>query len=151
MRVFAKRCPGWALRIWCGKVPAVCERLESDRVSLIPHDPQVIPELKLQVTELQKQKQELEAHIQEQHRDLAGKYEPFQPSCYVWTGKKLEENNYERFVSCLFYICFGQKKNLNRSQTIFKPGLQKKTRNAGKMLRLDINLEIKTLGGDSLC
>lgn len=35
----------------------------------------MIPELKLQVTELQKQKQELEADVQQQRRDLAGKYE----------------------------------------------------------------------------
>lgn len=35
----------------------------------------MIPELKLQVTELQKQKQELEADVQQQRRELAGKYE----------------------------------------------------------------------------
>lgn len=41
------------------------------------YDPQVIPELKQQVTELQKQKQEIEANLQEQRRELAGKYELF--------------------------------------------------------------------------
>lgn len=76
-RVFAKRCPGWALRIWCVKALAVCDPLELDSFSLIPHDPQVIPELKLQVTELQKQKQELEAHVHEQRSELAGKYQLF--------------------------------------------------------------------------
>lgn len=33
---------------------------------------QVIPELKLQISELQRQKQELEAHAEEQSRELAG-------------------------------------------------------------------------------
>lgn len=44
-------------------------------LSPFPCGPQVIPELKQQVTELQKQKQELEANVQEQRRELAGKYE----------------------------------------------------------------------------
>lgn len=76
-RAFAKRCPGWALRTRCVEALAVCEPLKLDRFSLLPRDPQVIPELKLQVTELQKQKQELEAQVQEQRRELAGKYELF--------------------------------------------------------------------------
>ncbi len=37
------------------------------------HDLQVIPELKLQVSELQRQKQELEAHVEEQRTELAGR------------------------------------------------------------------------------
>lgn len=38
---------------------------------------QVIPELKLQISELQRQKQELEAHAEEQSRELAGWSEYF--------------------------------------------------------------------------
>lgn len=34
---------------------------------------QVIPELKLQVSELQRQKQELEIHVDEKNKELAGK------------------------------------------------------------------------------
>lgn len=39
-------------------------------------DPQIIPELKQQVSELQRQKQELEGIVKEQSRDLAGFFLP---------------------------------------------------------------------------
>lgn len=47
------------------------------RVLTVRCDPQAIPELKQQVAELHRQKQELEANVQEQRREVAGKYEPF--------------------------------------------------------------------------
>uniref|UniRef100_UPI0037E98C11 unconventional myosin-Vc n=1 Tax=Semicossyphus pulcher TaxID=241346 RepID=UPI0037E98C11 len=44
-------------------------------VSRLSSENSVIPELKLQVSDLQRQKQELEAHAEEQSRELAGKTE----------------------------------------------------------------------------
>lgn len=43
----------------------------------------MIPELRQEVTELQRQKQELEANIQEQRRELAGKYELFKKTIFL--------------------------------------------------------------------
>lgn len=55
----------------------VWERLGAEHavihVCFIQCDLQVIPELKLQVSELQRQKQELEAHVEEQRTELAGR------------------------------------------------------------------------------
>lgn len=49
-------------------------------LSLLKCDSQVIPELKLQVSELQRQKQEVEAHVEEQRKELAGTDVDFFPS-----------------------------------------------------------------------
>lgn len=61
----------------CSSSRVVYDRCVSGQFSPISRDPQVIPELRQQVTELQRQKQELEANVQEQRRELAGKYELF--------------------------------------------------------------------------
>lgn len=63
------------MRTRCVKAPGCVRPSVTGQLSPFSHDPQVIPELKQQVTELQKQKQELEASVHEQRRDVAGKYQ----------------------------------------------------------------------------
>lgn len=81
------------MRIRCVKALGLCTTSVAGQFSPISCDPQVIPELKQQVSELQKQKQELEANVQEQRRELAGKYELFKIFCHTLTGKGLKERH----------------------------------------------------------
>lgn len=48
----------------------------------------MIPELRQQVTELQRQKQELETNVQEQRRELAGKYELLKKIIFLHSDEK---------------------------------------------------------------
>ncbi|XP_029909650.1 unconventional myosin-Vc [Myripristis murdjan] len=61
-------------------------------VSRLTSENMVIPELKLQVSELQRQKQELEVHVEEQSRELAEKTEEITNTLQ----KKIEEESSQR-------------------------------------------------------
>lgn len=69
-------------------------------------DPQVIPELTLQVSELQRQKHELEVHVEEQSTELAGKSE------YLWSDNiEMLFQYFTYFLLFIFYSMPSGRKN----------------------------------------
>lgn len=88
-------------------------------------DPQVIPELKLQISELQRQKQELEGLVEDKDRELEGRSEFGLANSLIM---KLFWRCYTSFTLVI------QKKKTGRSLTPFTRGLQKRACNAGELL-----------------
>ena len=134
MRIFAKKCPGSAARTQC-VIAFLFPFLQIDLVqniasfvlSLVSCDPQVLPELKLQVSELQRQKQELEAHIVEQSRELAGR-----SVVLLFHYEALLHVSLSTSSFVYFFVHVIRKKKLRRSLTFFKERLKKRAHDAGK-------------------